>query len=209
MKKSQFIDLVAERAEMSKAAAARVVDAIFDTAGGAISEAVRTAGHLSIPGFGKFSSKTRAAREGRNPRTGTVIQIPERTTVSFSPGKGFKDTMAGSARGGATAAAGATAKSRTAGAARKAAGGATTTAASAAGAAGGATAKKAAAKKSTAAATPATAAAPATATKSTATKSTATKTAATKSAAANTTGSATKSAAKTPAKTGGTKSAKK
>jgi DNA-binding protein HU-beta len=186
MKKSQFIDLVAERAEMSKAAAARVVDAIFDTAGGAISEAVRTAGHLSIPGFGKFSSKTRAAREGRNPRTGTVIQIPERTTVSFSPGKGFKDTMAGSAARGATAGAGATAKSRTAGSARKAAGGATTTAASAAGAAGGATAKKSAAKKST------TAAAPATATASTATK-----------------GTAAKSPTKTPAKTGGTKSAKK
>lgn len=198
MKKSQFIDLVAERAEMSKAAAARVVDAIFDTAGGAISEAVRTAGHLSIPGFGKFSSKTRAAREGRNPRTGTVIQIPERTTVSFSPGKGFKDTMSGSRGGGAAAGAGATAKSRTAGSARKAAGGATKTAASAAATGGGATAKKAAAKKST------TAAAPATATKSTATRS-----AATKSTAAKTTGSATKSAAKTPAKTGGTKSAKK
>ena len=208
MKKSQFIDLVAERAEMSKAAAARVVDAIFDTAGGAISEAVRTAGHLSIPGFGKFSSKTRAAREGRNPRTGTVIQIPERTTVSFSPGKGFKDTMAGSAPLGATAGAGATAKSRTAGSARKAGGGATKTAASAAGAAGGATAKKSAAKKST------TAAAPAAATKSAATKSTATNGAATKSTAtgstaAKSTGSATKSAAKTPAKTGGTKSAKK
>src|SRR3712207_461025 len=95
MKKSEFIDKVAEKAEMSKAAAARVVDAIFDTAGGAISEAVRTAGTLSIPGFGKFSSKTRAAREGRNPRTGMVIQIPERTTVTFSPGKGFRETMSG------------------------------------------------------------------------------------------------------------------
>jgi DNA-binding protein HU-beta len=182
MKKSQFIELVAERAEMSKAAAARVVDAIFDTAGGAISEAVRTAGHLSIPGFGKFSSKTRAAREGRNPRTGTVIQIPERTTVSFSPGKGFKETMSGGAARGATAGAGATAKSRTAGSARKAAGGAAKTAAG-----GGATATKTAAKKS------------ATATKSTAAKSTTAKTA----------GSATKGAAKTPTKTGGTKSANK
>ncbi|HEV2149814.1 MAG TPA: HU family DNA-binding protein [Longimicrobiaceae bacterium] len=122
MKKSQFIDLVAEKAEMSKAAASRVVDAIFDSTSGAISEAVRTAGNLSIPGFGKFSSKTRAAREGRNPRTGAVIQIPERTTVSFSPGKGFKESMdedTGSARKGAAK------KSRTAGSARKSAGGAT------------------------------------------------------------------------------------
>ncbi len=202
MKKSQFIELVAERAEMSKAAAARVVDAIFDTAGGAISEAVRTAGHLSIPGFGKFSSKTRAAREGRNPRTGTVIQIPERTTVSFSPGKGFKETMSGGAARGATA--GATAKSRTAGSARKAAGGATKTAASAA---GGATAKKTTAKKSAAAGT--STAGTSTAARSTAAKSPATKSTAAKSTTAGTTGSAAKSAAKTPTRTGGTKSAKK
>ena len=192
MKKSQFIELVAERAEMSKAAAARVVDAIFDTAGGAISEAVRSAGHLSIPGFGKFSSKTRAAREGRNPRTGTVIQIPERTTVSFSPGKGFRDTMSGGgARGGAAGGTGATAKSRTAGSARKAAGGATKTAATAA--TGGATAKKTPARKSAGAGGSAGAA----------------NSAATKSTAAKTTGSATKSAAKGATKTGGTKSAKK
>ena len=180
MKKSQFIELVAERAEMSKAAAARVVDAIFDTAGGAISEAVRTAGSLSIPGFGKFSSKTRAAREGRNPRTGTVIQIPERTTVSFSPGKGFKDTMSGSAAGGA----GATAKSRTAGSARKAAGGAAKTSSAPR---AGAAAAKSTAKKSSAPA----------------------KSAGGGSAATRTTGAATKSATKGATRTGGTKSAKK
>ena len=188
MKKSQFIELVAERAEMSKAAAARVVDAIFDTAGGAISEAVRTAGHLSIPGFGKFSSKTRAAREGRNPRTGTVIQIPERTTVSFSPGKGFKDTMSGGTAGRAAGGAGATAKSRTAGSARKAAGGATKTASAPAG--GGAATRSTAKKSSTAA-----------------------KSAGGGSAATKTTGSATKGASKGATKgatkTGGTKSARK
>jgi DNA-binding protein HU-beta len=194
MKKSQFIELVAERAEMSKAAAARVVDAIFDTAGGAISEAVRTAGQLSIPGFGKFSSKTRAAREGRNPRTGTVIQIPERTTVSFSPGKGFRETMSGGgAAGGAARGAGATAKSRTAGSARKAAGGATKTAAASTAAPGGATAKKSTAKKSATDGGTAGAAKSATATKT----------------AAKTTGPATKSATKGATKTGGTKSAKK
>ncbi len=138
MRKSQFIELVAEKAEMSKASAARVVDAIFDTAGGAISEAVRTAGQLSIPGFGKFSSRTRSAREGRNPRTGMVIQIPERTTVSFSPGKGLRETLAepgGTGRKRAT-------KSRTAGSARKAAGGGTQTRAAVS------TTKRATAKKS-------------------------------------------------------------
>ena len=90
MNKSQFIDAVAEKAELTRSAAARVVDAIFDTAKGAISEAVHTAGSLSIPGFGKFTRRTRAPRSGRNPRTGTEIKIPERTTVGFSAGRGLK-----------------------------------------------------------------------------------------------------------------------
>ncbi len=124
MKKSQFIELVAEKAGMSKSAAARVVEAIFGAASGAISDAVNTAGQLSIPGFGKFSTKKRAARSGRNPRTGVVIHIPERTTVSFSPGKGLKERASGAAAGGARKGA----KSKTAGSARKGTAAAKTTA---------------------------------------------------------------------------------
>lgn len=101
MNKSQFIDQVAEKAQLSKAAAQRAVDAIFDTAEGAISQAVHGIGELSIPGFGKFSKKTRAARTGRNPRTGAEIQIPERSTISFSAGKNFREgTISGRRRGG-------------------------------------------------------------------------------------------------------------
>lgn len=91
MNKSKFVELVADKAEMSRSAAARAVDAIFNTASGAIAEAVDAAGHLSIPGFGKFSRRTRAARTGRNPRTGTVIDIPERTSVAFTPGRGLRN----------------------------------------------------------------------------------------------------------------------
>ena len=98
MNKSEFIDAVAEKAELTRAAAARVVDAIFDTASGAISEAVHAAGSLSIPGFGKFTRRTRAARSGRNPRTGTGIKIPERTTVGFSAGRGLKEKRSTSRR---------------------------------------------------------------------------------------------------------------
>lgn len=98
MNKSEFIASVAEKAEMSKAAAARAVDAIFDTASGAIAEAVNTVGQVSIPGFGKFSSKKRAARTGRNPRTGQEIKIPERTRVAFSAGKGLKESVSGTAK---------------------------------------------------------------------------------------------------------------
>jgi DNA-binding protein HU-beta len=93
MKKSDLVDRVAEKAELSKAAAARVVDAIFDASSGAIAEAVQAGKHVSIPGFGKFRSKERAARKGRNPRTGAEIDIPASTVVSFSAGKGLKETV--------------------------------------------------------------------------------------------------------------------
>jgi DNA-binding protein HU-beta len=93
MNKSEFTSLVAEKAQTSKAAAERVVDAIFSTTSGAIAEVVRAGGDLSIPGFGKFKPKKRAARQGRNPRTGAAIDIPERTTIAFSPGKGLRDVL--------------------------------------------------------------------------------------------------------------------
>jgi DNA-binding protein HU-beta len=102
MNKSEFIDMVADKAELTRAAAARVVDAIFDTASGAISEAVHAAGSLSIPGFGKVTRRTRAARAGRNPRTGSEIKIPERTTVGFSAGRGLKEQRSTSRRKPAT-----------------------------------------------------------------------------------------------------------
>lgn len=91
MNKAKFIEMVADKAEMSRTAAARAVDAIFNTANGAITEAVDAAGHLSIPGFGKFKRRTRAARTGRNPRTGRVIDIPERTSIGFTPGRGLRN----------------------------------------------------------------------------------------------------------------------
>jgi len=93
MKKSELIDRVAEKAQTSKAAAARMIDAIFDAGSGAIAEAVQAGKNVSIPGFGKFTSKDRAARKGRNPRTGAEIDIPKSTVVSFTPGKGLKDSV--------------------------------------------------------------------------------------------------------------------
>jgi DNA-binding protein HU-beta len=106
MNKSEFIDKVAEKAEMSRAAAARAVDAIFDTASGAVSEAVHQLGELNIPGFGKFTKKTRPPRKGRNPRTGQEIDIPERSTVGFTAGKNFREgAPSGRRRSGGTGAA--------------------------------------------------------------------------------------------------------
>ncbi|MFL5538724.1 MAG: HU family DNA-binding protein [Longimicrobiaceae bacterium] len=90
MNKSDLIDRVAEKAELTRAVAARVVDAIFDTAAGAISEAVHVRGFLSIPGFGRFTKRKRAARSSRNPRTGLEIQVPERSVIVFRAGKGLR-----------------------------------------------------------------------------------------------------------------------
>ncbi|CAN5234879.1 hypothetical protein BH24GEM2_BH24GEM2_07470 [soil metagenome] len=97
MNKSEFIDLVAERAKMTKKAAADVVEAIFDTTSGAIASAMGSHGRLSIPGFGRFATRKRAARKGRNPRTGATVDIPERTTLAFTPGKRIKETVGGAA----------------------------------------------------------------------------------------------------------------
>lgn len=95
MKKSEFIDLVAQKAETSKEAAARVVNAIFDAGSGAIADAVKAGKEVSIPGFGKFRPKQRAARKGRNPRTGKEVSIPESTVVAFTPGKALKESLGG------------------------------------------------------------------------------------------------------------------
>lgn len=138
MNKSEFIDNVAEKAQMSRAAAARAVEAIFDTAAGAVSEAVHGIGELSIPGFGKFTKKTRAARQGRNPRTGAVIDIPERSTIGFTAGKNFREGSPSGRRKALGAAAGAAAGA-VAAAASKPKGGARAGTASTGGTTGGGT----------------------------------------------------------------------
>jgi DNA-binding protein HU-beta len=99
MKKSEMVEQIAEKAQTSKAAAARVMDAIFDSASGTIAEAVKAGQQVSIPGFGRFKARNRPARKGRNPKTGAEIDIPERTVIAFSPGKGLRDTLAGTAAG--------------------------------------------------------------------------------------------------------------
>jgi DNA-binding protein HU-beta len=93
MRKSEFIDKVARKAEMSRESAARAVEAIFDTASGALSDAIRASGVVSIPGFGKFRTKKRAARRGRNPQTGELIDIPERMVIQFTAGKGLQEVL--------------------------------------------------------------------------------------------------------------------
>ncbi len=89
MNKNEFIDRVADMANLSKQDATRAVDAVFD----AITSALKRGDDVRLVGFGTFSAAKRAAREGRNPRTGETIQIAASIQPKFSPGKGLKDAL--------------------------------------------------------------------------------------------------------------------
>ena len=71
MNKSDLVDAIAKSAEISKAAAARALDATVDT----IKKALKKGDTVSLVGFGTFKVGKRAARNGRNPRTGATIKI--------------------------------------------------------------------------------------------------------------------------------------
>ncbi|MDD9338872.1 MULTISPECIES: nucleoid-associated protein HU-beta [Providencia] len=87
--KSQLIDQIASEANISKAAAGRVVDAFVATVTGTLSEG----NEVALVGFGTFSVRERAARTGRNPQTGKEIQIAAAKVPAFRAGKGLKDAV--------------------------------------------------------------------------------------------------------------------
>jgi DNA-binding protein HU-beta len=87
--KSDLIDHIAEAADISKASAARALDAALD----AITGSLRQAEPVALVGFGTFSVRERAARTGRNPQTGAEIEIAEARIPVFKPGKALKDAL--------------------------------------------------------------------------------------------------------------------
>jgi DNA-binding protein HU-beta len=87
--KSEMIDMVAEAADISKAAAGRAVDAVFD----GIADSLKKGDSVTLVGFGTFSVSSRAARSGRNPRTGETIQIKASKMPKFKAGKALKDAV--------------------------------------------------------------------------------------------------------------------
>lgn len=89
MNKSELIDAVAKSADLSKADAGRAVDAFVD----ATTKALKQGDQVSLVGFGTFSVRSRAAREGRNPRTGETIRIPASKAPAFKAGKALKDAV--------------------------------------------------------------------------------------------------------------------
>ena len=91
MNKSEVIDALAALTELSKATCAKALDAVIDT----IVETVAEGETVTLVGFGSFRASGRAAREGKNPKTGAKIMIPQTTVPKFAAGAGFKAKVAG------------------------------------------------------------------------------------------------------------------
>ena len=89
MNKSELIDAIASGSGLSKADAGRALDGFTS----AITSALKDGSSVSMVGFGTFSVKHRAARTGRNPRTGESIAIKASNNPSFKAGKALKDAV--------------------------------------------------------------------------------------------------------------------
>ena len=89
MNKSELIEAVADAAGLTKADAGRAIDATV----AAITDTLSKGDSLSLIGFGTFSISERAARTGRNPRTGEAIQIKAAKLPKFKDGKALKDAV--------------------------------------------------------------------------------------------------------------------
>ncbi len=89
MNKSELISVVAEKAGMTKKDTEKVVNAVFES----VTDALTKGEKVQLIGFGTFDLRTRKAREGRNPATGDVIQIPQATVPVFKAGKALKESV--------------------------------------------------------------------------------------------------------------------
>ncbi len=91
MNKTELINAVADKTQLSKKDAEAAITATVE----AIAEALTREEKVQLVVFGSFEVKTRAARVGRNPKTGTEIEIPQTKTPVFKAGKALKDAVAG------------------------------------------------------------------------------------------------------------------
>lgn len=89
MSKTELVDFIANEAGLTKADAARALDACI----AGITSGLKKEGKVALVGFGTFSAKTRAAREGINPLTKEPLSIPAKTVASFKAGSKLKDAL--------------------------------------------------------------------------------------------------------------------
>lgn len=95
MNRTEMAEKLANKADISKAQATEIVDIIFSTkpGEGIIAVELDAGRKVNITGFGTFSTKSRSARQGRNPATGQTITIPARKYAHFAAAKGLKDRV--------------------------------------------------------------------------------------------------------------------
>lgn len=89
MNKTELIAAVADKADISKADAGSAIDALLEVVG----KALKKKDKVSLVGFGTFMVRERAARTGRNPKTGAPLKIKASKTPSFKAGKALKDAI--------------------------------------------------------------------------------------------------------------------
>ena len=89
MNKADLVDSVAEASGLTKADAARAVDGVISS----ITGALRSGDTVALTGFGTFEVRARAARTGRNPKTGEALQIAASKAPGFKAGKALKDAV--------------------------------------------------------------------------------------------------------------------
>ena len=87
MNKEELVTAIAAKTGLTKKSAEEVLDAVLDT----VADTVRDGDKVTLSGFGTFVLVERAARKGRNPRTGEEIKIAPRKTPRFVPGKSFRE----------------------------------------------------------------------------------------------------------------------
>lgn len=89
MTKAELVEFIAENADLTKADAARALDAVVE----GITEGLKRTGKVALVGFGSFSAKEREAHTGRNPQTGEAVEIAARVVPSFKAGNKLKEAL--------------------------------------------------------------------------------------------------------------------
>lgn len=89
MTKAELVEFIAEKADLTKADAGRALEAMME----GVTKGLKESEKVTLVGFGTFTAKKRAAREGRNPQTGETVKIAARVVPGFKAGSKLKDAL--------------------------------------------------------------------------------------------------------------------
>ena len=89
MTKAELVEFIADKADLTKADAARALEAVIE----GISKGLKKSGKVTLVGFGTFTAKKRAARTGRNPQTGATVKIAASKSAKFKAASALKEAL--------------------------------------------------------------------------------------------------------------------